>query len=149
MENPGTSRTPHLLAAADHAQAGRMQEAENAFAAALLENPQLHIARFQLGLVQWSSGRAGVALVTWQPLRDMPAGTDLGHFTRAFGLWAATDLPAAANEFRQGLACCGNAPLAQDMQKLLDAISSHLQADAPPESQHVLLANYLNAGQLH
>jgi hypothetical protein len=140
-----------LLQGAEHAQARRLQEAENAFAAAVLADPRLHIARFQLGLLQWSAGRTGAALVTWQPLTDMPAGVDLGHFTRAFALWLALKLPEAAAEFREGIACTGNAPLAQDMQKLLDAVSGQLATgqQADPQAQHVLLANYVSAGRSH
>jgi hypothetical protein len=134
----------HLLAGAAHAEAGRLNEAENEFAAALLHAPQLHIARFQLGLLQWSSGRHAVALVTWQPLMALPAGVDLGHFARGFRLWAVSDLPGATAEFRQGVGCCGNAPLAQDMRKLLDTIP----APASTPTEHVLLKNY-GANHLH
>jgi hypothetical protein len=141
---PAEDAAAHLLAGAAHAEAGRLTEAENEFAAAALMAPQLHIARFQLGLLQWSSGRSNVALVTWQALMELPSGVDLGHFARAFRAWVASDSPGAAAEFRHGIACCGNAPLARDMQKLLDAIAGSQVQDG----QHVLLKNY-GAGQLH
>jgi tetratricopeptide (TPR) repeat protein len=141
MDNHEPAATDFLLAGADHAHAGRLQEAENAFAAAVLQDPQLHIARFQLGLLQWTMGRTGAALVTWQPLVALPAGTDVAHFARALSLWVASDLPGAAAQFREGLACCANEPLAQDMQKLLDTV-------ADGQAQHVLLKNY-TSGPLH
>jgi hypothetical protein len=132
--------TAHLIAGADHARAGRINDAEIEFAFAVLAAPRMHIARFQLGLLQWSSRRPSVALVSWQPLMDLPAGLELGHFARGFRLWAAADLAAAEAEFREGVVCCYNGPLAQDMLRLLDMLAA-LQA------QHVLVRNY--GGHLH
>ena len=126
-------------------------EAEAAFAAAVLQDPGLHMARFQLGLLQWSMGRPGAALVTWHPLSEMPIGSDLGHFTRAFGLLYASDLQGAYAEFGLGLASCANLPLVRDMQKMHDTIrqenDSRHASQAPPH--HVLLANYVSAGSAH
>lgn len=142
-----------LLTAADHAEAGRTQEAENAFAAAVLQDPALHIARFQLGLLQWSGGRPGAALVTWQPLAELPPGMDLGHFARAFMLWSASDMPGAADQFSEGIACCANAALVNDMKVLRDALvgpqASAESAKSAAEVNHVLLANYVSAGRAH
>jgi hypothetical protein len=140
----------HWLKGAEHAEQGRMQEAEEAFAAAVLQDPGLHMARFQLGLLQWSTGRAGAALVTWQPLSEMAAGVDVFHFTRAFGLLCASDLQGALSEFRRGIACCTNEPLARDMQRIHEALTLQLEALTPERpAHHVLLANYVSAGQPH
>jgi tetratricopeptide (TPR) repeat protein len=140
-----------LVAAGEHAEAGRWLEAEDAFAAALLNAPDLHIARFQLGLVQWSQVRRGAALVTWQPLLDAAPGLDVAHFARAFALWSALDLAGAESEFAQGVGCCRNQPLAQDMSRLHDSVKRQLGAtsDANSDAQHVLLVNYVKAGQAH
>jgi hypothetical protein len=146
-----TQEALQLLAGAEHAENGRPHEAEEAFAAAVLQDPALHMARFQLGLLQWSMARAGAAAVTWQPLSEMPAGADLGHFARAFGLWWGSDLRGASAEFRLGLACCANLPLAGDMQKMHAAVAQQLEEKraAEPVTHHVLLANYVTAGQAH
>lgn len=144
-----------FLAAADHAAAGRTQEAENGFAAVLLKEPTLHIARFQLGLLQWSAGRTGAALVTWQPLADLPQGHDLGHFARAFMLWCSADTDAAAAELQAGIDCCRNEALVADMQAVRDTVravapqaspNASLHEAGEEEARHVLLANYVNPG---
>ena len=56
------SALPHYLMGAEFAQARRLAEAEAAFANAVVLQPELETARYQLGLLQFSSGRAAVAI---------------------------------------------------------------------------------------
>src|SRR4051812_25103195 len=51
---------PHFMIGSEHAAAGRMAQAEAEFANAVLLAPLLHLARYQLGLLQFSSGRAAM-----------------------------------------------------------------------------------------
>ena len=62
------SGVPHFLAGSEYAALGQMEQAEAELANAVLLAPAFHIARYQLGLLQFSSGRAATALVTWEPL---------------------------------------------------------------------------------
>jgi predicted TPR repeat methyltransferase len=74
------SGLPHFLTASEQAGAGRIDAAEMAFANAVLLAPDFTLARYQLGLLQFTSGRAAVALITWQPLFALAETDPLGHF---------------------------------------------------------------------
>ncbi|MBA2964197.1 MULTISPECIES: hypothetical protein [Ramlibacter] len=140
---------PHFLMASEHAAEGRTEAAERAFANAVLLAPGFHLARYQLGLLQFSSERAGAALVTWQPLLDLPAGQPLGHFVRGFAALARDGFGAALDEFRLGLACSEGQPaLAADIERVVAAVQKLAPpADgSPPPADaaagHVLLSAY-------
>jgi tetratricopeptide (TPR) repeat protein len=66
-----TAGLPHFLMASEWASLGEIEKAEAAFANAVLLAPDLTIAHYQLGLLQFSSGRAALALVIWQPLLQL------------------------------------------------------------------------------
>jgi tetratricopeptide (TPR) repeat protein len=143
---------PHLLIAAQHAAHRRFEQAENAFASAILLAPDLHVARYQLGLLQLTCGRATMALLTWQPLLLLPEDNPLAHFVRGYAALANDDFGIAEKHFDSGLDCeNGNAPLAEDIQKVLlkvrEIIHQTAEKDSPPaeeasRQQHVLLSNY-------
>jgi hypothetical protein len=114
---------PHFLMASEHAADGRIEAAERAFANAVLLAPAFHLARYQLGLLQFSSERAGAALVTWQPLLDLPGGQALGHFVRGFAALARDGFEVALQQFQQGLACSEAQPaLAADIERVIAAV---------------------------
>ncbi|HUR88504.1 MAG TPA: hypothetical protein VMZ74_05390 [Ramlibacter sp.] len=147
----------HFVYGAECAASGRIDEAELAFAKAVVLAPDWHIARYQLGLLQFSSGRAAVALVTWAPLFDLALSNCLAHFVRGFASLAQDDFAQATAHFRTGLALpIDNAALAGDVEKVLARIE-HLQGGARPvtvtsddaASSHVLLSNYGRIGNLH
>jgi tetratricopeptide (TPR) repeat protein len=140
---------PHFLMASEHAAEGRIEAAERAFANAVLLAPAFHLARYQLGLLQFSSERAGAALVTWQPLLDLPEGQPLGHFVRGFAALARDGFEAALQQFQRGLAHSEGQPaLAGDIERVVAAVQRLLPptgaAPALPESaaDHVLVSGY-------
>jgi hypothetical protein len=139
---------PHFLIASEHAADGRIEAAERGFANAVLLAPAFHLARYQLGLLQFSSERAGAALVTWQPLLDLPDGQPVGHFVRGFAALARDGFDAALQQFQQGLACSeGQAALAADIERVVAAVQRlRSPAEAPPglpeAADHVLLSGY-------
>jgi tetratricopeptide (TPR) repeat protein len=156
-EEDTSSGLVQFLLAAELAQAGAMGEAEAAYANAVLLAPQFHIARFQLGLLQFTSGRAAVALLTWQPLLALGDDDALPHFVRAFAALAGDQFAQAREAFEAGIARnSANEPLNADMRKVMAGIEDLLRkqavepaADQPasPEEEagegaHVLLANY-------
>jgi len=155
------SGMPHFLAGSEYAAMGQLEKAEAALANAVLLAPAFHIARYQLGLLQFSSGRAAVALVTWEPLIALDETQALGHFVRGFAALAQDDFVQAKAHFTTGLARnMDNAALSADIQKVLQGIddaqarNSGVASQQPAEhdeaAAHVLLSNYDKySGTLH
>jgi tetratricopeptide (TPR) repeat protein len=154
------SGVPHLLMGAEHAKLGEIDKAEAGFANALLLEPGLLIARYQLGLLQLSSARAAIALVTWQPLLQLDDSNPLPHFVRGFEALAHDQFDEASRCFQAGLVRnVDNPPLSNDIRKVLEKIDA-IQApshqpptDAEPEASevdfHFLLSNYQQKGPGH
>lgn len=155
---------PHFLLGAELASAGRMDEAEAAYSNAVLLAPDLHMARYQLGLVQFTSGRAALALVTWEPLFGLPAAHALQQAVHGFAALAQDDFGLAVEHFRTSMALNqDNAPLNRDLQLVIRTIEEHvaapqqsegLQETSETDAQrsgelHVLLNNYQRSGPLH
>lgn len=143
---------PHFLRGSEYAGANDMAKAEEAFAMAVLLAPDLSIARYQLGLLQYSSARVSAALLTWQPLQALPSTDPLVHFVDGFVALAVDDLGAALSAFERGLELnTSNEPLSDDIRKVMQGIGG-LQATAAdrhsessqdlPNTEHVLLNNY-------
>src|SRR5688500_11814460 len=61
LQEPRSAVAHHRLGA-ELAQAGEVAEAESALATSVVLAPQLWIARFQLGLLQFTSGRHALAV---------------------------------------------------------------------------------------
>jgi tetratricopeptide (TPR) repeat protein len=137
------SGIPHFLIGSEHAAAGDLEAAETAFANAVLLAPGFALARYQLGLLQFSSERAAVALVTWEPLFALPASEPLGHLVRGFAALAQDQFDAALEHFRSGLACADlNPSVAADIRQVMDAVRRLPSSRAPGDGDHVLLAGY-------
>lgn len=158
MQCEPRSGVPHLLAGSEYAAMGRMDVAEAALANAVLLAPELSIARYQLGLLQFSSGRAAVALLTWEPLLSLPDTGPLPHFVRGFAALAQDDFGLAVSHYREGLSRNHDNPaLTSDIEKVLRGIAevqgrrelpdaAPASADADSAGKHVLLSGYR---QLH
>lgn len=142
------SGIPHFLIGSEHASAGDMAAAEVAFANAVLLSPDFPLARYQLGLLQFSSRRAALALVTWGPLLALGPGESLGHFVRGFAALAEDRFTECAQHFASGLACAdANPAVASDIRQVQQAVQGLADAvpGAPreePVGSHVLLAAY-------
>lgn len=145
-----SSGVPHFLAGSEYAAVGQFDKAEAALANAVLLAPAFHIARYQLGLLQFSSGRAAVALVTWEPLLALDDAQAISHFVRGFAALAHDDLEQASAHFLAGLdRNTENAAMSHDIEKVLRGIEEAKQGadgSALPESSeaaaHILLSNY-------
>lgn len=136
---------PHYLLAAEYAQQRRYAEAETSFSNALIVEPTFHIARFQLGLLQFSSGHAAPALLTWQPLLDLPDGTALRMFVEGFAYLAQDQFPEALERFGAGMdANRDNAPLNGDIAQIVAEIHKVMAANA---AQSGGAADAINAAQ--
>ncbi len=154
------SGVPHLLMGAEHAKLGEIDRAEAGFANALLLEPGLLIARYQLGLLQLTSARAAIALVTWQPLLQLDDSNPLPHFVRGFEALAHDQFDEANRYFEAGLTRnVDNPPLSDDIRKVLeriDAIQTPLhqtptdvEQEASEVDFHFLLSNYQQKGPGH
>jgi Flp pilus assembly protein TadD len=175
-EQVPSSGLPHFLIGAELAQLGRMDEAEAAYANAVLLAPDLLMARYQLGLIQFTSGRPALALVTWGPLFQLPPENVLQHVVRGFAALAQDDFDEATSRFREGITLNHDNPaLNNDLQMMLDRIATarntasaspdavptpaaptapaaepaSAEAEAEADNLHVLLSNYQRQGPLH
>ena len=172
---PG-SGIPHFLIASEYAALGDVANAEAAFANAVLLAPDMPLARYQLGLLQFSSGRAALGLVTWQPLLNPsqagPIDQALVCFVRGYAALAQNDFDLAVSHFEAGVTIdTGNPALVNDARKVIQRIRALLATQnangstasaqfATPvsvdegladdaQSTHVLLSNYQTSGPRH
>jgi tetratricopeptide (TPR) repeat protein len=126
-----TSGLPHLLMAGEFAEMQRYEDAEASFARAILLGPQLTIARFQLGLLQFTSGRIPMAFMTWQPLAALGPDDPLVGFVDGFVALASEDLSTARSAFERGLALDGTSePLRRDIARIVTEIDRLSSASA-------------------
>lgn len=163
-----TAAAPYLLMAAEWAQSGQVDAAEQAYARALERQPDLHIARFQCGLLQVVTGRIDAGVRTWAPLQSLPDDHPLPHFVAGLQACLQGDGGVARRRLEAGLSCgTDNEPLAADMRALIERLRAAAALEAsvpgclPPDAgpaamaagepaaataaQHVLLAGYAAA----
>jgi tetratricopeptide (TPR) repeat protein len=125
----------HYLLGAEYAQIGMYERAMTQMQEALQLDPELHAARFQLGLLQLTSRNVDAAQEAWGPL-DM-----LGP-RHAYALFKTGLLHLARDEFADAARCLQdglvandfNTPLNTDMQRMLDAVLP-LAAQKPGEAK--------------
>lgn len=146
-EFPADAMPPFLLGA-ELAQAGHYGDAEVAYAAAVNIEPGFAIARYELGTLQFTSGRVDEALATWEPLRaGGPEALQL--YVAGYAALAKDRFDAACDLFRRGLqAGSANPALDANIRLVLGAIDAKvaLRSRAPeqaePPSAHYLLGAY-------
>ena len=160
------SGVPHFLIGSALASQEEYEKAETAFSNAVLLSPNFSIARYQLGLLQFTSGRAALALVMWQPLLEIASPTAeeqaLSLFVRGYAALAQDDFGPALAQFREGVRInSGNAVVSSDVNKVIDRVEKLLASTGitpttpvPDEivdlnDAHVLLNNYQNIGRSH
>lgn len=123
----------HFLRGSILAGIGRSIEALPALRRAIELAPDFHIARFQLGFFQLTSGEAANALGTWGPLALLPAGHYLRTFVAGLTYLVRDEFEQASVQLRDGIAANGeNMPLNRDMQLILDQIEALVSAPSSP-----------------
>jgi tetratricopeptide (TPR) repeat protein len=111
----------------------RFIEAHGALSRAMALAPDYHIARFQLGLFELTSGEPDAALATWAPLRDLPPGHALATFAAGLEYLIADRFEACIAKLREGIAANDeNQPLNRDMELVIAQCEQLLAARAPP-----------------
>jgi len=159
-----TSSTPGIasfLLGAEWAAIGDMKKAEAALADAVIQAPHLPIARYQLGLLQLSSGKCSQALLTWEPLLSLPAENPLHWFVQGQVALAQNHFEDAIAHFEAGIALnSSNEPLNGDIRKIVQRIhelnsaeESQLTSMGETDNQetptHMFLSSYQRQAKLH
>lgn len=145
--HPGDAR-PWLLLAAEYMQQRDTDRAEAAYVGALQRQADLAIARFQLGLLQFTSNRPALALTTWAPLDLLSESHCLRLFKQAFACLAHDDSSGASAFLLRGIeANLDNPPLNADMRMLLDKLVPPTRPapsvpDAEESQAHFLVSAY-------
>lgn len=114
----------------------RFIAAHTALREAVRLDPDLHIARFQLGFFELTSGEADAALASWQPLKTaLPEGHYLQLFVEGLEHLVADRFAPCIESLQAGMAVnAENAPLNGDMQLIIDRCRELLGEQAPPDT---------------
>lgn len=135
LERDGANTYARYLLAAQHAQLGMMDRAEEGFRAVVSAAPELEVARFQLGQLLLLKGDAAGARAMFAPLAAAPAGQALGSYARALSAASVEDVGTAVSELQQGLSCAQDIPaLAGDMRRLLEQLGGQPPREPPTGS---------------
>lgn len=146
----------HYLLGAEYAQIGMYERAVSEMESALALDPALATARLQLGLLWIGAGAVDRAASVLAPLAELAPDDALRHFGAGLCLLIDNQLDQAVARIEQGMALnTSNAPLDQDMRKIIDGIArvragAAVPAAAAPapaaaaadDTQHVLLSAY-------
>jgi tetratricopeptide (TPR) repeat protein len=148
------SAQTHFLLGASHAQLRQYDAAIAAFEASLTRDPDLAIARFQLGLLLLTCELPARASEILRPLSELGEDNALACFGEGLIHLIQDQFSDAQRCLLRGLALNSENPaLNADMQKILDKIQPLVgRADdddiadnrVTPSAQHVLISAYTN-----
>ncbi|MCO4855918.1 tetratricopeptide repeat protein [Herbaspirillum sp. WGmk3] len=137
------------------AQAKRYTEAEEQYINAVLLDPEMVIARYELGTLQFTSGRAPAAMLSWQPLLTLPDDHYLKQFVLGYAALAVDNFAEALMRFERGIAANsdneplnGNIRLLTERIRLLSDGTEQAPRDLPNRpvaegaTEHFLLSSY-------
>ena len=137
------------LLAAEHAQLGMMDRAEEGFRKTVQMKPDFPIARFHLGQMHITKGDAAAARDILAPLAEGPANLPLTHYARGLIAAASEDPAGAIAHLQAGLALPQEIPaLASDMQRVVGNLQAVVAAaparavEAPSASASLFLTGY-------
>jgi len=131
-EYPGDPRL-HFLKGSLLIGLQRFIEAHGSLSRALEIAPDYHIARFQLGLFELTSGEADAAAATWKPLHALASVHPLATFARGLEALIADRFEQCIAMLREGIAANDeNLPLNRDMELVIEQCQALLAAQAPP-----------------
>ena len=110
----------HFLKGSVLAGLERSVEAHAALSRAVELAPEFHLARYQLGFFQLTSGEAGHALATWGPLLRLPENSYLRQFVEGLTAFIRDEFGVARDHLRRGMALNQeNEPMNSDIRLLL------------------------------
>ena len=142
----------HFLRGSVLAGLQRYDEGRSAMARAIEIAPDYALARFQLGFLDLTSGRAVDAIGVWQPLFNLPEDEPLRIFAEGLTHLAGDNFAEARRLLNKGIELNTENPLiSTDMQLILDEIKDGLpeqvpqpapDQSAPSSAAHMLLQQY-------
>ena len=152
-DHPSDARL-HFLHGSLLAAEGRFAEARASMRRSVELAPDYEIARFQLGLLEISSGDAAAADLTLEPLAAGVSEAALPLFARGLRHLARDELAAAADLLRQGIACNRDHPLvSRDMELIIARIEEgdkgEDESGEPVSAAHLLLQEYAAKSTKH
>lgn len=131
-EHPADPRL-HFLGGSLLAAQQRFAEARSAMERSIEIAPGFAIARFQLGLLELSSGDSEAADATLRPLAELESDDALVLFARGLRHLARDNLAVAADLLKQGIACNGEHPLvSRDMELIVAGIEEQAKGPGDP-----------------
>lgn len=143
----------HFLRGSLLASEQRYGEAHQAMRRAVEIAPGFAIARFQLGLLELTSGDAQTASTTWRPLLGLEPTNALRTFVVGLTHMARDEFQPAIEALREGIRQNHENPiLNKDMLMVIDTIQSHLAKPAEEQeisSTHLLLQQYTTKSTKH
>ena len=102
--------------------------------------PDYRLARFQLGLLLFTSGEAYAAQETWGPLLALPDGDYLKVFAVGLNHLIRDEFPEAVRRLEEGIALNRElSPLNHDMLLIIDEIRAKTRGDGEISSVDLLL----------
>jgi tetratricopeptide (TPR) repeat protein len=120
--DPGNAELHHLFGAA-LAQSGDYARAERELIRSLELNPQGHVARFQLGLLQLTNAQPQRAIETWAALESLPDGAALKLFKRGLEALIQDRFADCARLLERGMAAnTQNTALNEDMRLIVSRL---------------------------
>lgn len=121
----------HFLKASSCAGEGRLIEAHASFAKAVEIAPDFHIARFQFGFFQLTSGESDNALKTWARLDALPKDHYLRVFVIGLRHLIRDEFSECIDTLERGIALNEeNPPLNNDMGLIIEQVKPLMSADA-------------------
>jgi tetratricopeptide (TPR) repeat protein len=115
-----------ILAGAQRYEQGRLEMRR-----AVEIAPAFHLARFQLGFLEFTSGLPIEAAETWAPLLHLDENAAFRRLVLGLNSLARDEFQEAERQIRQGMEANSEYPLINgDMQLLLDEIDRQLNSPA-------------------
>jgi tetratricopeptide (TPR) repeat protein len=133
LEQPRNATLHHLLGA-DLAQSGEYDAAVSSMRQAIAIDPNLHVARFQLGLLLLTMAQPQESLAVLAPLESQPQES-LRCFKRGLEALIRDDFTTCLAELGAGVqASPVNIPLNRDMEMLASRVRVHIDQQTQPAS---------------
>lgn len=128
--DPNHAHALHMLAA-EHAQIGLLPRAISEFEKALAVDPELHVARFQMGLAHYALSDLASAEAAWQPLKTLGEHHTLPLYATGLIQILREEFEQAVRSLEMALTAEPEIPsLRKDIARSVERARSQLSNDA-------------------
>jgi tetratricopeptide (TPR) repeat protein len=132
-QDPRNAELRYLLGA-ELAQQREYDAAVVEMNTALELDPNLHFARFQLGLLYLTMAQPNQSIDTWASLEKLDDGAALKYFKRGLEALIRDDFDGCVSLLRQGIQLnTQNAPLNRDMSMVIERVGAVLEPTPEPQ----------------